>query len=300
MPVPAMLVSMEMPMKRKRTLFMAGFALAGPMVLFVAAGLAWEPAAPAQTAEEIVAKALEARGGLARVKAVQTERISGSISFGAEASGPFVVELAGPAKMHMELTPPAGKIVRVYDGHGYGWVINPFDENKGVQAMTAEDIQNIGEESDFNGPFVDYKQKGNTVEYTGKESVDGKPAYGLKLTMKNGTVRNYEVDASSYLLLKWKGTRRQDDKDVPVESTFKDYRDVNGMKFAFEIDSGAPGGPPMQKIVVEKIEIDPKIEGSRFGKPAEPEQSSVPVGHSDHREIATSAGRGGRDPRWNK
>ena len=293
-----MLVSMEMPMKR--TLFMAGLALAGPMVFFVVAGLVWAPAASAQTAEEIVAKALEARGGLARVKAVQTERISGSISFGAEASGPFVVELARPGKMHMELTLPAGKIVRVYDGHGHGWVINPFDENKGVQAMTAEDIQNIDEESDFDGPFVDYKQKGNTVGYTGKESVDGKPAYGLKLTMKNGTVRNYEVDASSYLLLKWKGTRRQDDKDVAVESTFKDYRDVNGMKFAFEIDSGAPGGPPMQKIVVEKIEVDPKIDNSRFEKPAEPSQSALPAGNPAHRANAANARQGDRGPQSNR
>jgi len=286
----------------KRTMFsLARRSLAGPMVILLAvAGLTLAPTAAGQTAEEIVAKALEARGGLPRLKAVQSERISGSISFGAQASGPFFVELARPGKMHMELTLPAGKIVRVYDGHGRGWVINPFDENKGVQPMTAEDIQNIGEESDFDGPFVDYKQKGNSVEYTGKETVDGRPAYGLKLTMKNGTVRNYAVDAASYLLLEWEGTRKQDDKDIPVESTFKDYRDVGGMKFAFEIDSGAPGGPPMQKIVVEKIEIDPKIEGSRFGKPAEPEQSSVPVGHSDHREIATSAGRGGRDPRWNK
>src|SRR5690242_14446227 len=272
-----MLVGMEISMKR--TMFsLARRSLAGPMVILLAvAGLTLAPTAAGQTAEEIVAKALEARGGLPRLKAVQSERISGSISFGAQASGPFFVELARPGKMHMELTLPAGKIVRVYDGHGRGWVINPFDENKGVQPMTAEDIQN-----------------------TGKETVDGRPAYGLKLTMKNGTVRNYAVDAASYLLLEWEGTRKQDDKDIPVESTFKDYRDVGGMKFAFEIDSGAPGGPPMQKIVVEKIEIDPKIEGSRFGKPAEPEQSSVPVGHSDHREIATSAGRGGRDPRWNK
>lgn len=242
------------------------------IVMTLAPFLLLSLAVAAQTPDEIVAKALEARGGLARLKAVQTERISGTISFGTEAKGPFVVELARPGKMHMEMTLPVGKIVRVYDGHGHGWVINPFDENKGVQAMAAEDIQNIGEESDFDGPFVDYRQKGNTVEYTGKEDADARPAYRLKLTMKNGTVRNYLVDASNYLLIKWEGTRKQDDKDIPIESTFKDYRDVNGMKFAFEIDSGAPGGPVMQKIIVDKIEIDPKLDGSRFMKPSEPAQ----------------------------
>lgn len=270
------------------------------VVITLASFLLLPLALAAQTADQIVAKALEARGGLARIKAVQAERISGSISFGTEANGPFVVELARPGKMHMEMTLPAGKIVRVYDGHGHGWVINPFDENKGVQPMTAEDIQNIGEESDFDGPFVDYQQKGNTVEYTGKENLDGKPAYRLKLTMKNGTVRNYLVDASSYLLLKWEGTRKQDNQDIPVESVFKDYRDVNGMKFAFEIDSGAPGGPVAQKIIVDKIEIDPKLDGSRFMKPPEPMQSSLPGRTSGPRDIAVTAGRDGRDQQSNR
>lgn len=251
----------------------------------------------AQTADEIVAKALEARGGLARIKTVQSQRISGNIAFGPEVNGPFVVELARPGKMHMEMTLATGKIVRVYDGQGHGWIINPFDENKGVQEMTAEDIQNIGEESDFDGPFVDYKQKGNTVEYTGKETVDGRPAYGLRLTMKSGAVRNYAVDASNYLLLKWEGTRKQDDKDVAVESTFKDYRDVGGLKFAFEIDSGEPGGPVRQTITINKIEIDPKIDSSRFAKPPAPEQSALPARNSGRRAIAASAGRARRDRR---
>lgn len=232
----------------------------------------------AQTADEIVAKALEARGSLTRIKAVQSERISGTIWFGPEAGGPFVLELARPGKMHMEMTLPGGKIVRVYNGKGTGWVINPFDENKGVQPMSAEDIRNIAEESDFDGPFVDSQKKGNTVEYKGKEEVDGKPVYRLRLTMKNGSVRDYLVDASSYLLIKWEGTRKQAGQDVAVESYFKDYREVNGLKFAFEIDSGAPGGPIVQKIILDKIEIDAKIDDSRFSRPSEPPQSALPQG----------------------
>ena len=240
------------------------------LFLLLAAAFLLPVLSAAQTADEIVAKALAARGGIPKIKAVQSQRISGSISFGPEVSGPFQVELSRPGKLHMEITLPQGKVVRVYDGKGNGWVILPFGENRGAQPMSDEDIKNINEESDFDGPFVDAKEKGNTVELTGKEDIDGKPAYRLKLTMKNGNVRDYWVDASSYLLLKWQGTRKQDDKDITVESTFKDYRDVNGLKFAFTIETGLPGGPAMQRIVLEKIEIDPKIAATRFAKPAEP------------------------------
>ena len=226
--------------------------------------------AAAQTADEIVTKALAARGGVAKIKAVHTQRISGTINFGGGTDGPFLVELERPGKMHIEVTVQGQTLVRSYDGKSTGWILNPFTENKSVQPMSAEDISNIADESDFDGPLVDYKQKGNLVALVGKEDVDGKPAYHLKLTNKKGEMRSYFFDAGSFRLLKWEGTRKVGDKNVPWESVFHDYREVNGLQFAFEIDSDAPGTGQGQKIIADKIEVDPQIDESHFGKPAAP------------------------------
>src|SRR6202011_2481301 len=116
--------------------------------------------AGAQTADEIVTKVLAARGGVSRIKAVHSQRISGTINFGPGADGPFLVELERPGKMHIEVTVQGQTLVRTYDGKSTGWILNPFTENKSVQPMSAEDISNISDESDFDGPLVDYKQKG--------------------------------------------------------------------------------------------------------------------------------------------
>ena len=226
--------------------------------------------ASAQTADEIVNKVLAARGGVARIKAVHSQRISGTINFGPGADGPFLVELERPGKMHIEVTVQGQTLVRSYDGKSTGWILNPFTENKTVQPMTAEDISNISDESDFDGPLVDYKQKGNLIALVGKEDVDGKPAYRLKLTNKKGDMRNYFFDAESFRLIKWEGTRKVGDRDVPWESVFHDYREVDGIQFAFEIDSAAPGTGQAQKIIADKIEVNPQIEESHFGKPAAP------------------------------
>jgi hypothetical protein len=224
--------------------------------------------AAAQTADEIVAKALEARGGVARLRAVQSERISGRISFGPDAEGPFVVEFKRPAKFHMELTIEGKKMTRSFNGKSAGWTINPFAGDTEAKAMTPDEVRNIGEEADFDGPFIDYQAKGNQVERMGKETIEGKAAWRLKLTMKSGTVRFYLVDAVNFQLLKWEGKRTDaGGKEIDVESSFHDYRDVKGLKFAFEILSGSPGGGPGQKILVEKIEIDPAIDDAHFGKP---------------------------------
>ena len=226
--------------------------------------------ASAQTADEIVNKVLAARGGVARIKAVHSQRISGTINFGPGADGPFLVELERPGKMHIEVTVQGQTLVRSYDGKATGWILNPFTENKTVQPMSAEDISNISDESDFDGPLVDYKQKGNLIALVGKEDVDGKPAYRLKLTNKKGDMRNYFFDADTFRLIKWEGTRKVGDRDVPWESVFHDYREVDGLQFAFEIDSDAPGTGQAQKIIADKIEVNPEIDESHFGKPAAP------------------------------
>ena len=202
----------------------------------------------------------------AKIKAVRSQRISGTIDFGGGVEGPFVVELERPGKMHIEVTIQGQTLVRSYDGKSTGWIINPFSTSKGVEPMSAEDISNIADESDFDGPLVDYKEKGNRIELAGKEDVEGKPAYRLKLTSKKGETRSYLFDAASYHLVQWEGTRKVGDKEVQWESLFRDYREVNGLQFAFEIDSDAPGTEQSQKIIAEKIEVDPQLDESRFGK----------------------------------
>ena len=223
--------------------------------------------AAAQTAEEIVKKALEARGGVEKIKAVRSERVSGHVSFSQSMEGTFVVELKRPLKMHVEITIEGQKIIRVYDGKSSGWMVNPFLETKEVQPLSPDDLKNISDESDFDGPLVDYKSKGNQIEFVSKESLDDKPVYRLKLTNKNGDVRFYFFDASSYLLLKWEGIRKSGEQELPWESFFSDFHEVQELKFPFRIDQGSPGTELKQTLIAEKIELNPQIEDSRFTKP---------------------------------
>src|SRR6266436_2287924 len=169
-------------------------------------------AAPAQTADEILAKELAARGGVDKLRAIHSECVSGQISFG-----------------------------------------------------------------DFTGPLLDYKSKGNQIELVGKDKVDDKDVWRLKLTTKNGDARFYLFDANSFLLLKWEGKRKYQDQELPVESHFSDYREVGGVKFAFAIDSGSSAADLTQKIRIEKVELNPDLNDTEFGKPSAPPQPAAPA-----------------------
>src|SRR3984893_13634943 len=232
--------------------------------------------ATAQTATGIVAKVLNARGGLDKIRAIKAQRVSGTITFGADTSGPFVVELERPLKMHMQLAVQNLTMVRVYDGKT-GWANNPFAGKMNPDLMNDLDLRNISEESDFDGPLVDYKRKGNQIALVGKDKVGDKDAWRLKLTTKNADVRYYLFDSNSFLLLKGEGQRHYEGQELPVESYFSDYRDVDGLKFAFEIDSGSSASDISQKIKIDKIELNPQIDDAEFTKPSASESPAAPT-----------------------
>jgi outer membrane lipoprotein-sorting protein len=233
--------------------------------------------AAAQSADDILANYLVALGGLDKIKAIQSERVTGTISFGPGAEGPFIVERARTLKMHMEFNLNGQVIIRTYDGKSVGWTYNPFVPNPAVQPMTEADLRSVFEEADLDGPFVDYKSKGNQIEFAGKEDVEEKPAYKLKLTNRNGDVSYYFFDASTHLLLKWQGIRKLGDKEVPWVSFFRDFREVNGLKYPFLIESEEVGSENTQKITAEKIELNVSIDETRFGKPNPPAPPAPPA-----------------------
>jgi outer membrane lipoprotein-sorting protein len=250
------------------------------LFLLLAALAAFPVIASAQTADEVIGKYLAARGGLEKIKKVQSERVSGTISFGPGAEGPFVVERKRPMKMHMEITVAGKTLIRSYDGKGSGWVYNPFGPNPAVVPMSAADMKGIEDEADFEGPFVDYKAKGNKIEYVGKEDVEGKPAYKIKLTSKQGETSYFLFDVGTNLICKWEGTRRVGDKDVPWESYFRDFREQDGLKYPFLIESDAPGSDQIQKIAANQIEVNVALSETDFGKPtrpAEPTPTQAPA-----------------------
>ena len=78
-------------------------------------------------------------------------------------------------------------LIQAYDGSS-GWQINPFEGRRDPELLGEDDLRDLVYQADFYGPLVDYKEKGNKIEYLGKDTVDGDDVYRLKVTLKNGEV----------------------------------------------------------------------------------------------------------------
>ena len=122
---------------------------------------------------------------------------------------------------------------------------------------------------------MDAKAKGNIIGFAGRDKVGSADAYKLRVTRKDGQISYYFFDVATFLLVKWTGMDSVNGQTVTRETLFHDYRDVNGLKFAFELVSSSPETDVTQKIVVEKIELDPQIDESHFGKPSAPSAGAL-------------------------
>jgi hypothetical protein len=228
----------------------------------------------AQTAEELVAKNLQARGGIEKIKALKTLRMSGAF----DASGFKAAvgqESKRPALLRTTFSVQGMTQVQAYDG-SVGWQISPFQGRKDPELMGEDDMRALVEAADFDGPLVDPEAKGNKIEYLGHDQVDGDDAYKLKVTLKNGDISYYYLDPDTYIEIqveKQQFIRGSVRESVTVMGS---YKPVNGVMFPFFIESGPKNNPDARaKITFQKIEANVPIEDSAFKMPAAPAKPST-------------------------
>jgi outer membrane lipoprotein-sorting protein len=223
--------------------------------------------ASAQTVDDIIARNLKARGGLDKIKAVQSMRMTGTMTVGPGMEAPFVVEQKRPNMMRTDFTIQGMTGSQAFDGKG-GWQFMPFAGRKDAEPISSDDLKNIEEQADFDGPLVDYKAKGNTVELVGKEKAEGSDAYKLKVTLKNGDVRYIYLDADQYLEVRTEGKTKIRGTEVEAESTIGDYKDVGGLMIPHAVETAQKGSTQTMKMTIQKVELNVPIDDARFKMPA--------------------------------
>ena len=237
--------------------------------------------AHAQTVDEILAKHYEAMGGLAKLKALNTLRITGTIAMGPGMDAPLVMERKRPGKRRVEFTVQGMTGIHAFDGEK-AWSLMPFTGKKDPEAASEEENKTQKEDADFDGALVDWKEKGNTVELAGKESVDGADAFKLKVTKKNGNVETDFVDAETYLLVKTEGKTKFRGTEIEASTTFSDYKEVEGCMMPYSMEQGAKGSEQRQKFTFSKIELNVPLDDSRFSMPG-------PAAPADSAKVAAKA-----------
>lgn len=225
-----------------------------------------------QTADELISKNIQAKGGIDKIKAIKSvrmaQRFDGGGGFTAQASQ----ENSRPNLVRETFSLQGMTAVQAYDG-ATGWQIQPFQGHKDPELLGENDLRDILLDSDFDGPMVDYREKGNTVEYLGHDIVDGDDALRLKVTLKNGDIVYYYLDPDTFLEIRKeiRQTIRGSVRERIVD--LGSYKPIAGVMFPFSIAQGSKSNPGSQTFTVVKLEVNVAIDPANFALPASLKQA---------------------------
>lgn len=213
--------------------------------------------AKSQTADEIINKYIDAIGGKENWKKINSLKMEGQV----EVQGleiPFTMQAIN------------GKGVRTdgeFQGNAFidittptkGWSQNPMAGKATLQPISEDELKQKVDELDIQGPFIDYKEKGNTVEFLGKDEEDGNEYYKVKLTTKNNNETTYFFDTKTYLVYKQEAISKQQGQDMKVVVKSLDYQTVEGgVKMPFKMDQG------MMILAAKKYTVNSAIDEKIF------------------------------------
>ena len=232
-------------------------------------------AAGAQTADDLVAKNLAARGGADKLAAIHSIVITGELRL----PGDFKLayketrERLDPSTsaVRVDATVQGLTVVQAFDGKE-GWRINPFEGRKDAERMGADETRELADEGLMDGALLTARAKGSQVDYLGREDIDGTQAYKLRVTQRDGTVFTYFLDPDAYLEIRILELRTIRGAEKETQTDLGDYEQVNGVYFPFSLASGSKDAADSDKqiITVSSTAANTDVPPTVFQMPASP------------------------------
>src|SRR5579859_1835318 len=120
----------------------------------------------AQTVDEIIDKNLTAMGGKDKLLALSNYVMTGAMSFNGQDIGMKVTAANNKGqRVDISFGGISGYVIMRRDS---GWQYLPFQGQQKAEPMPAEVVKESADNLDIQSPFLNYKEKGHTVELVGK------------------------------------------------------------------------------------------------------------------------------------
>ena len=229
--------------------------------------------------KRLVARAVEAMGGAARIDAVKSLRQVGPIILkmgDREMAIPTRVVIVYPDRMRVEISTIAGTIVRAVSPDGT-FVQTP----QGTRPMPDEVRQQFEEQ--MNRDVLMLLKFRNDPEFrpvaTGTKEVDGNTVELVDVHCRGvGSTLGIDPETGRLLTLSYPGQHPKIDAPGEFVTVFSDFRDVNGVVFPFARGVSF-GGEPSSSLASESVEIDAAVDDAVFH--AAEDDGAPPAGGQD-------------------
>ena len=230
---------------------------------------------PDLTVDQIVQSHVDALGGIDKMHAIHTFSAFGTARMmGGQIQAPMTMQMKRPSSMRIDMGIQNKQIVQAFDGTT-AWTINPAAGSDAPKKASPEETQEMKNSADIDfSTLVDYRAKGNAVELSGMEAVEGHSAYKLKVTKQNGRVEYDYLDAKTFLPVKTATRRKQMGTEVDIEAYPSNFRPVSGVLFPFQVDQKADGKAIVQ-LTIDKVDVNLPLDDTIFRMPELSPEKSV-------------------------
>lgn len=227
--------------------------------------------------DELVARNVEARGGIGAIHAMNSLRLTGKLLVNdGQFELAFVQLVSRPGLVRNESTLQGLTQVEAWNG-SEGWHIDPFGGRKTPERLSADDVKHLVETvADFDGALIDWRAKGLSLDYLGRDDIDGTIAHKIRITRASGDVEIVWLDPDHFLEIRLLSQRTEHGVKVETEIDLGDYEKVAGVYLPFSVESGLKGSSDRQKFIIRRAEINVPAAPSLFAFPAASPVAEVP------------------------
>ncbi|KAA9040851.1 outer membrane lipoprotein-sorting protein [Ginsengibacter hankyongi] len=212
----------------------------------------------AQTVDEIINRNIEAMGGKEKLLALNSLSMEGTISIAGQKIPVKIIQLNDKgAKVTITMNGMDNYTIQTKDS---GWNYFPLQGQTKPEMVPSAVIQETSDGMDIQGSFINYAEKGHTVELLGKEDVDGTECFKIRMVTKSGLEKILFIDPGNYYIIKTVEKTRASGQEQDQTQTFSNFKKMdNGYVFPFSRTGFGPG-----ELEITKIEVNIPVDESVF------------------------------------
>lgn len=214
------------------------------------------------TVDQVLDKYVEALGGKTALEKSTSRVAKGNFELPEMgATGTLTIYAKAPNKTAVVVDVPGfGAVKQGFDGT-VAWEDNPqagLTEKSGAALATAKRDATYQRELQLKSLYKQWEVKG-------KQKIGDQDCYQLVATPDQGAVETWYFDATTGLLARVDAERESVQGTTMIQASFKDYRDVEGVKMPFRIEQAMPGMTIITKL--EEVKQNVEIPDTQFAKP---------------------------------
>ncbi len=219
------------------------------------------------TLEGVLSEYIEAKGGMEVIQSMKTMKTKGKMVMAGGIEAPFEFTYKAPSSVHTTFEIQGMKGIQAFDGKT-GWQVMPFMGKADPVELSEDELKQVKDQSDVEGPLVNHEAKGMQLELIGKAEIEGTPGIEIKATKPSGDVVEVFLDEEYKIEVMTRTKMEMMGQQVVAETYLSDYKEVG--------EAGVPvahsmmvkmNGIEAQNLSFVIVEIDVDVDDSMFKMP---------------------------------